>query len=148
RAWIRPMRKNSPICRRQRRRRGSPNALLCVDAPQRGVRLPCWRRGAETAEAALLRKGGAPVVLLIRPGAAKFWYICRKLRLTTFRSFADTPEIVFASSSMACGITRARTAAPFGVRHTVTSRLLVAERVRVTSAIFTMRVMTRDNVGT
>jgi len=39
-------------------------------------------------------------------------------------------------------------AAPFGVSRTTTSRLLVAERVRVTRPIFTRRVTTRERVET
>src|SRR5258708_995976 len=127
---------------------GIGQRAACGGSPQRAVRLACRRGCEETAEAALVRKGDASVVLLMRPGAAKFWYIRRRLRLTTFRSFADTPEIVLPSSSIACGITRARIADPFGVRHTVTSRLLVADRVRVTSPILTIRVTTRDKVET
>jgi len=72
----------------------------------------------------------------------------RRLRLTTPRSFAGTPAIAVRSKAIACGITRARIAAPFGVRRTTTSRLLVADRVRVTRPIFTRRVTTRDKVET
>src|SRR6516162_9692910 len=79
------------------------------------------------------RTTGAALRALIPADAAKFWYIRRRLRLTTPRSFAGTPAIAVRSKAIACGITRANTAAPFGVRRTTTSRLLVAERVRVTS---------------
>jgi hypothetical protein len=70
------------------------------------------------------------------------------VRLTTARSFAGTPAIAVRSKPIAFGITRARMAAPFGVRRTTTSRLLVADRVRVTSRILTSRVTTRDRVET
>src|ERR1700731_4277507 len=86
---------------------------------QRGARPPDRRR----------REGAAE--------AAKFWYIRRRLRLTTPRSFAGTPAIAVRSKAIACGTTRARTAAPFGVKRTTTSRLLVADRGRVTRPIFT-----------
>ena len=79
---------------------------------------------------------------------ARFWYIRRRLRLTTARSFADTPAIAVRSAAIAFGITRARIAAPLAVRRTTTSRLLVADRVRVTSPIFTSRLTTRDKVET
>jgi len=72
----------------------------------------------------------------------------RKLRLTTRRSCAGTPAMALRSKAIACGTTRARIAAPFGVRRTTTSRLLVAERVRLTKPIFTRRVTTRDRVET
>jgi len=61
---------------------------------------------------------------------------------------AGTPSIAMRSKASACGITRASIAAPFGVSRTTTSRLLVAERVRVTSPVFTRRVTTRDRVET
>jgi hypothetical protein len=113
-----------------------------------GFAPPYRRRDEEAAEAALRRKSGAAVRSLIPADEAKFWYIRRRLRLTTRRSSAGTPAIALRSNAIACGITRARTAAPFGVRRTTTSRLLVADRVRVTSPIFTRRVTTRDKVET
>jgi hypothetical protein len=79
---------------------------------------------------------------------ARFWYIRRRLRLTTARSFAGTPAIAMRSQAIAFGMASASTATPLAVRRTTTSRLLVAERVRVTSPIFTRRVTTRDNVET
>src|SRR5215475_12306745 len=103
------------------------------------------RRREEAAETELPRKAGDA---LIPADEARFWYIRRRLRLTTPRSFAGTPAIAVRSKAMAYGITRARTAAPFGVSRTTTSRLLVEERVRVTRPIFTKRVTTRDKVET
>src|SRR5215470_1501993 len=100
---------------------------------QRRVRPPYRRRREDAAEAALPPKACAAVRALIPADEAKFWYMRRRLRLTTPRSFAGTP---------------ARIAAPFGVRRTTTSRLLVADRVRVTRPIFTRRVTTRDKVET
>src|SRR5262245_37158894 len=105
---------------------------------------PPYRRGRGDT-AALPRKADDA---LIPADEARFWYIRRRLRLTTPRSFAGTPAIAVRSKAMAYGITRARTAAPFGVSRTTTSRLLVEERVRVTRPIFTKRVTTRDKVET
>src|SRR5262249_15052893 len=105
-----------------------------------------WRD--ETAAAALARTADASVRTLTPADEAKFWYIRRRLRLTTARSFAGTPPIAMRSNAIACGITRASMAAPFEVRRTTTSRLLVAERVRVTRPIFTRRVTTRERVET
>ena len=86
----------------------------------------------EAAEAALARKADASVRTLTPPDAARFHrYIRRRLRLTTARSLAGTPSIAMRSKAIACGITRASIAAPFGLTRTITSRLLVAERVRV-----------------
>src|SRR6266566_4051722 len=96
----------------------------------------------------IARAAAAPLRAPMAADAAKFRYIRLRLRLTTPRSFAGTPAIAVRSKATACGITRARTAAPFGVRRTTTSRLLVAERVRVTRPIFTRRVTTRDKVET
>src|SRR5262249_58651805 len=97
---------------------------------RRRLRPPYRRRRGDTA--GLPRKAGASVRAPMPADAAKFWYIRRRLRLTTPRSFAGTPAIAVRSKAMAWGITRARIAAPFGVRRTTTSRLLVADRVRVT----------------
>ena len=115
---------------------------------QRGARPPERRRREGAAEAALARTAGTALRAPMAADAAKFRYIRRRLRLTTPRSFAGTPAIAVRSKATACGITRARTAAPFGVRRTTTSRLLVADRVRVTRPIFTRRVTTRDKVET
>jgi hypothetical protein len=109
---------------------------------------PYRRRDEEAAEAALPRNSGAAVRSLMPAAEAKFWYMRRRLRLTTRRSSAGTPAIALRSNAIACGITRARIAEPFGVKRTTTSRLLVADRVRVTSPIFTRRVTTRDKVET
>src|SRR5262249_8125124 len=103
------------------------------------------RRREEAAETELPRKAGDA---LIPADEARFWYIRRRLRLTTPRSFAGTPATAVRSKAMAGGIPRPRIAAPFGVIRTTTSRLLVAERVRVTRPIFTKRVTTRDKVET
>jgi len=77
---------------------------------------------------------------------AKFWYMRRMLRLTTSRSFAGTPAIAVRSKAIACGITRARIAAPSASG----GRPLPGcwSRMRVTSPIFTRRVTTRDKVET
>src|SRR6516164_9936756 len=115
---------------------------------QRAVRSRDRRRREGATEAAAARTTGAALRALMPADAAKFWYIRRRLRLTTPRSFAGTPAIAVRPKAIACGITRASTAAPFGVRQTTTSRLLVADRVRVTSPIFTRRVTTRDKVET
>src|SRR5262249_20768706 len=115
---------------------------------QRRARPRDRRRREGATEAAAARTAGAALGALMPTDAAKFWYIRRRLRLTTPRSFAGTPAIAVRSKAIACGITRAGPAAPFGVRRTTTSRLLVADRVRVTRPIFTRRVTTRDKVET
>src|ERR1700730_10571359 len=115
---------------------------------QRRARPPDRRRRGGAAEAARARTAGAALGAPMAADAAKFWYIRRRLRLTTPRSFAGTPAIAVRSKAIACGTTRDRTAAPFAVKRTTTSRLLVADRVRVTRPIFTRRVTTRDKVET
>src|SRR5258708_27345339 len=115
---------------------------------QCGARPPDRRRREGVAEAALPRTAGAALRAPMAADAAKFWYIRRRLRLTTPRSFAGTPAIAVRSKATACGITRARTAAPFGVRRTTTSRLLLADRARGTRPIFTRRVAQRRQVQT
>src|SRR5262245_20697333 len=125
-------------------RNGAP-AAASLRHRARAEFAPYRRRREEAAETALPRKADDA---LIPADEARFWYIRRRLRLTTPRSFAGTPAIAVRSKAMACGITRARIAAPFGVSLTTTSRLLVADRVRVTRPIFTKRVTTRDKVET
>src|SRR5215467_1746433 len=127
-----------------RRRRKVPPG----QSRQRGARPADRRRREGAAEAALPRTAGAALRAPMAADAAKFWYIRRRLRLTTPRSFAGTPAIAVRSKATACGITRAKTAAPFGVRRTTTSRLLVADRVRVTRPISTRGLPTREKVGT
>src|SRR5260370_36129929 len=89
---------------------------------QCGARPPDRRRREGVAEAALPRTAGAALRAPMAAGAAKFWYIRRRLRLTTPRSFAGTSAIAVRFKAIAWRLTRARTAGPFGVRRTTTSR--------------------------
>src|SRR5262249_61098413 len=93
---------------------------------QRRARPRDRRRREGATEAAAARTAGAALGALMPTDAAKFWDIRRRLRPTTPRSFAGTPAIAVRSNAIAGGSTRARTAAPFGVRRTPTSRLFVA----------------------
>ena len=91
-------------------------------------------RSAETFRLQLRFSRPMPAVAL-HYDPARFSYMRRRLRRTTARSLAGTPAIALRSAAIARGIRRASAAAPLPVRRTTTSRLLVADRVRVTRPI-------------
>src|SRR5262249_48807457 len=72
---------------------------------------PYRRRREEAAETALPRKADDA---LIPADEARFWYIRRRLRRTTPRSFAGTPPIALRSKPIACRITPAIITPPLG----------------------------------
>src|ERR1700675_1257229 len=74
----------------------------------------------------LLRSLRATFLFFILP------YTRRRERVDTAGSCAGRPAIATFSYSRAIGIRRATSAAPFAESFTATSRLLLAERVRVT----------------
>jgi L-arabinokinase len=67
--------------------------------------------------------------------------------LSAFRRIEDIPLVARSSQPSAPGISRRTVAAPFDVSATPTSRLLVRERVRVTSRMSASRVTSRETVG-
>ena len=73
-------------------------------------------------------------------------YIRPSARLATARSLAGKPALAVCSSFLAIGIRRCTSARPFGLSSTTTSRLLFAERLRVTSPLRTSRLTSRDMV--
>src|SRR6516165_291085 len=83
--------------------------------------------------------------------AARFFmlpYMRRRQRLSTAISLADNPAIASASKSSAIGMRWFTNDWPLGDSLTVTSRLLLAERVRVTRPLRISRVTSRDKVET
>ena len=59
-------------------------------------------------------------------------YMRRRQRLSTAKSLGESPALASASMARASGMRRATSALPFAESATTTSRLLLAERVRVT----------------
>src|SRR5215467_13256044 len=117
------------------------------DAPQFGQNYPdCRLRGNEGKAAALSR-----MPRCWSAAAARFFIfpnMRRRQRLRTARSLADNPAIAAASKSSAMGMRWFTSDWPFGDSLTVTSRLLLAERVRVTRPLRTRRLTSRDKVET
>ena len=72
----------------------------------------------------------------------------RSARLRMLSSCFDNPCVAVACNSSAIGISCATSALALGVSSTATSRLLRAERARLTSPICTSRVIRRDKVDT
>src|SRR5262249_7781304 len=73
-------------------------------------------------------------------------YIRPRPRWVNALSRAGRPALAVCSSRLAIGISRATSARPFGLSPTTTSRLLVAERLRVTKPMRTSRLTNRDIV--
>src|SRR6516165_5288657 len=106
----------------------------------------CWHspfiQRADYDEVPCLRPPAAVPRFFILP------YMRRRQRLSTAMSLTDNPAIAAASKARAMGMRWFTSDCPFGDSLTVTSRLLLTERVRVTRPLRIRRVMSRDKVET